>query len=204
MALTASPTASISNRRSRSSRNAWTSSLRADREHIESEIALKPEPPWLNTCSALRAYRIGDRAQAGTIRFSLRNRGVSISNRRSRSSRNEKRVYLLSHTEHIESEIALKPERNEFLHLCAHRAYRIGDRAQAGTQTAPAGFTLSSISNRRSRSSRNRARGWPERAPEHIESEIALKPEHGDREVHRLRRAYRIGDRAQAGTIHYS
>ena len=103
-------------------------------EHIESEIALKPE-------------------QDGS-----------------------KHNYNL---EHIESEIALKPE----LRMCANvrekRAYRIGDRAQAGTRSDTVPPPCGSISNRRSRSSRNTGQLDPTAPDEHIESEIALKPERG-------------------------
>ena len=147
----------------------------------------------------------------------------SISNRRSRSSRNGSAPYPLVAAEHIESEIALKPERNSLGGLQFFGAYRIGDRAQAGTCVWPCGLRELSISNRRSRSSRNQCehtvclvwsisnrRSRSSRngfyavgveLAEHIESEIALKPEHLLGRVIAPLRAYRIGDRAQAGTL---
>ena len=213
---------SISNRRSRSSRNEFHAQPAQLDEHIESEIALKPERMSLPSASSARAYRIGDRAQAGTKRRVMRFLVGSISNRRSRSSRNRKPRAPMSRLEHIESEIALKPEHT--FRRCAHarRAYRIGDRAQAGTQQSRRTPVLRSISNRRSRSSRNVCVAMRSEGIEHIESEIALKPEpmrtyslpcmeHIESEIalkpervlrsrRGARRAYRIGDRAQAGT----
>ena len=125
-------------------------------EHIESEIALKPEPaPGLRLTSP-----------------------SSISNRRSRSSRNSAPVRPAHPAEHIESEIALKPEPAADTHDQAHGAYRIGDRAQAGTFQALIATASRSISNRRSRSSRNYNASGELVQLEHIESEIALKPEH--------------------------
>ena len=102
-------------------------------EHIESEIALKPEPKPRPRVLRFRAYRIGDRAQAGTGRADGRNGLRSISNRRSRSSRNMAIAKSTGCAEHIESEIALKPELYIIHRILPARAYRIGDRAQAGT-----------------------------------------------------------------------
>ena len=124
----------------------------------------------------------------------------SISNRRSRSSRNAHSAANVARIEHIESEIALKPE--PYRRPCGDRlgAYRIGDRAQAGTNVSVCLRIDSSISNRRSRSSRNLVGQLDDRHMEHIESEIALKPEHQTKMTEFARGAYRIGDRAQAGT----
>ena len=150
--------------------------------------------------TGIGAYRIGDRAQAGTPARVIGLRCASISNRRPRSSRNTRRAAPQRRLEHIESETALKPE-----HLVGHlhqsvRAYRIGDRAQAGTFGRPSPPERSSISNRRPRSSRNRPSRAAASTAEHIESETALKPELTAGRYSILARAYRIGDRAQAGT----
>ena len=109
------PSGSISNRRSRSSRNGSAPYPLVAAEHIESEIALKPELMDGYLQEKVRAYRIGDRAQAGTHFSQVRARAESISNRRSRSSRNATVSADSSSSEHIESEIALKPER-----VCGH------------------------------------------------------------------------------------
>ena len=130
-----------------------------------------------NILRKIRAYRIGDRAQAGTVAPDHRPRGLSISNRRSRSSRNAAVVAVLVAIEHIESEIALKPEQRGLRADAGHGAYRIGDRAQAGTKLLQLLKLEMSISNRRSRSSRNVIRAIASSGHEHIESEIALKPE---------------------------
>ena len=168
---------SISNRRSRSSRNVSTRRASCAREHIESEIALKPELLVPRVAPELGAYRIGDRAQAGTGRRAAPGPHRSISNRRSRSSRNRVNARTGACSEHIESEIALKPERAVRGLEGRNGAYRIGDRAQAGTPPLAVVPTGMSISNRRSRSSRNASNVDPALATEHIESEIALKPE---------------------------
>ena len=194
---------SISNRRSRSSRNGRISYSPAGYEHIESEIALKPEPGDGRVDRQARAYRIGDRAQAGTVALSSPPASWSISNRRSRSSRNEVDEPCAVRGEHIESEIALKPERGARRRLRGRRAYRIGDRAQAGTCLPHPRLAQQSISNRRSRSSRNHQADLLGGDLEHIESEIALKPELSRRRGLRFNGAYRIGDRAQAGTAHW-
>ena len=85
--------------------------IAGESEHIESEIALKPEHVCGERDDRKRAYRIGDRAQAGTHGFIMELPPESISNRRSRSSRNYSRPTPAAASEHIESEIALKPER---------------------------------------------------------------------------------------------
>ena len=146
---------SISNRRSRSSRNEQGRWEHMGHEHIESEIALKPELRLDKLAHRLGAYRIGDRAQAGTDWRRLPEPRQSISNRRSRSSRNTRVSFSPSAPEHIESEIALKPEPLLDRLVSRLRAYRIGDRAQAGTCGHRAHRNAWSISNRRSRSSRN-------------------------------------------------
>ena len=168
---------SISNRRSRSSRNITQVIEVHGWEHIESEIALKPEHDGRRIPGKYRAYRIGDRAQAGTMSRSILSALLSISNRRSRSSRNEPEVTDAAESEHIESEIALKPEQRGLRADAGHGAYRIGDRAQAGTKLLQLLKLEMSISNRRSRSSRNVIRAIASSGHEHIESEIALKPE---------------------------
>ena len=154
-------------------------------EHIESEIALKPELCCPRCTDAAGAYRIGDRAQAGTGALGDSVLVSSISNRRSRSSRNVTVTEVLRDPEHIESEIALKPERMSLPSASSARAYRIGDRAQAGTKRRVMRFLVGSISNRRSRSSRNRKPRAPMSRLEHIESEIALKPEPPGRSARR-------------------
>ncbi len=147
----------------------------------------------------IRVYRIGDRAQAGTrIAFRRRLR-LSVSNRRSRSSRNLVETQRRLIRECIESEIALKPEPTPAKLNLGRRVYRIGDRAQAGTVWPRSSVAGWSVSNRRSRSSRNRLEGRQHAEFECIESEIALKPEQCHRSSDSRARVYRIGDRAQAG-----
>ncbi len=80
-------------------------------------------------------------------------------------------------TEHIESEIAIKPERISDSRTPYAGAYRIGDCDQAGTRPHSRARPPRSISNRRLRSSRNSIGQYPVRLFEHIESEIAIKPE---------------------------
>ena len=191
---------SISNRRPRSSRNANSRGANPRREHIESETALKPEHDCDFNTARVRAYRIGDRAQAGTVCLRARCRKVSISNRRPRSSRNSSSGDMRGVLEHIESETALKPEQLSIKLILLLRAYRIGDRAQAGTTTISTNSCTASISNRRPRSSRNRIACDAPWTLEHIESETALKPERKRDRRGTGRGAYRIGDRAQAGT----
>ena len=191
---------SVSNRRSRSSRNRPALASLVAAECIESEIALKPERPRSLPARRVRVYRIGDRAQAGTAVLHHQLRDVSVSNRRSRSSRNTI-VSFTAHTEEcIESEIALKPELRSSVGVNGLGVYRIGDRAQAGTAAETTLRGRRSVSNRRSRSSRNTITYTYGKDYECIESEIALKPEHASRAARSSRGVYRIGDRAQAGT----
>ena len=199
-ALSCTPCTSISNRRSRSSRNEFHAQPAQLDEHIESEIALKPERNSHGSAARSGAYRIGDRAQAGTNVSAIRVICESISNRRSRSSRNEAPRDAIPRREHIESEIALKPEQETESADESAGAYRIGDRAQAGTTRPICSAATLSISNRRSRSSRNYLEGAGCVSTEHIESEIALKPELHTGVTRARGGAYRIGDRAQAGT----